>query len=437
MLLYCNFAKVKKSNIKIAHKTIGCKLNFAETSFIISKLKEKGYTIVNFPENADIYLINSCTVTSKADKKSKSALKKSKKINPDSNVIVTGCYAQLNQDDLNGMADLIIGNDKKNEIINIIDDYILNSYSGINISVGEIKEYFAAYSYGSRTRTFLKVQDGCDFYCNYCRVPYARGKSRNDSIEKIVGMAREIAEKNVKEIILTGVNIGDFGKSTNESFYDLIKELDKVKGIERYRISSIEPQLLTEDIIKFVKESDHFVPHFHLPLQAGTDKILKAMKRRYSTALFKEKLDLIHSYLPEAGIGIDLIVGFPGETIQDFENSFTFIQSLNFSYLHTFSYSDRPGTVSFDYPNKVQKAEISRRSSLFRKLSNEKKVNFYNRFINKTISVLFEKNVKGSIFGFSDNYIRVKKEFNSDLVNKIADFKIKDVIQENDEILCV
>ncbi len=413
---------------KIAFHTLGCKLNFSETSSLAAMFDKDKYEIVDFKDDADIYVINTCTVTSNADKKSRNTIYKAIKKDNKAMVIAIGCYSQLHADELKNTAgvDLILGSDEKFKLQEYIENY---GKKNTRLHVNEhknIKSFLPAYSSGDRTRSFLKVQDGCDYFCTYCAVPYARGKSRNMPVKNIITQAKEIAEKEIKEIILTGVNIGDFGKTSGESFLDLIKELDKVEGIERYRISSIEPNLLTEDIIRFVAESKKFMPHFHIPLQSGCNKILNLMKRRYKRELFTEKTKTILKYIPDAGIGADIIVGFPFETDKDFNETYDFISSLNVSYIHVFTYSERNNTKAAGFAGKVDAGIKKERSKLLHNLSENIKQNFAKQNMHKTAKVLFEKyNDNGKMYGFTENYIRVQTEYNPEIINKIIPVRLE------------
>ncbi len=436
--------------MKVAFYTLGCKLNYAETSTLQRVAVENGYNVVPFSNSADVYVINTCTVTDIADKKCRNIIRKSIKQNSKAKVIVTGCYAQTNSDEISKIegVSLIIGNTEKNKFAsylnNISDNHLgchteplsvayFDSNEAIpkQVQNNEKNDFFAAYSIGDRTRSFLKVQDGCNYFCAYCTIPLARGRSRNASINEIVNQANEIAKKNIKEIVLTGINIGDFGHTTNETFFELIKELDKVNGIERYRISSIEPDLLKSEIIDFVKTSKKFVPHFHIPLQSGSENILKLMKRKYNITLFTERINYILKVMPNACIGLDVIVGFPGESEIEFNETYSLLKSLNISYFHVFSYSERENTLSAKLPNKVTPIEKEKRSKLLHQLSEEKKTIFYRKFIGNELGVLFEsKNKDGKMYGFTDNYIKVEVPFVKELLNKITKVKLLEFDKE-------
>lgn len=409
---------------KISFTTLGCKLNFSETASIVRQFTEHGYETVKFGENADITIINSCTVTAQAERKSVNATKKAAKISPEGKIIIIGCAAQTNPERFlnTKQVELVLGTDDKfraYELINSTHDIIYSC------DIQDVNKFNIAYSTTERTRSFLKIQDGCDYPCTYCTIPKARGKSRNSSINSILTEAKKIASLGIKEIILTGVNIGDFGKSTNETFFDLIKELDKIDGINRYRISSIEPNLLTTEIIKFVAKSEKFMPHFHIPLQSGSDDVLKFMKRRYNTKIFADKIIEANKHIPNAFFGIDVIVGFPGETEEHFEQTFKLLASLPISYLHIFPYSDRKGTPATEIKNKVPSEWIKIREQKLAELSNKKNELFYKNFTGKTQKVLFESKDENNIFsGFTENYLKVKVNSNIYIKNQIINVKL-------------
>lgn len=414
---------------KVAFYTLGCKLNFAETDAISRQFGKEKYEHVEFDLPADIYVINSCTVTETANKKSRQIIKKAIKNAPHAKVVVVGCYSQMKPNEIAKIegVDLVLGTSEKFNIVNRLNAlHIGNSVAHIFSSdIEEVDAYHSSFSIDGRTRSFLKVQDGCDFKCAYCTIPFARGKSRNPSILQVIEQAKEIASNGIKEIILTGVNIGDFGRSTDETLYELVKELDKVEGIERYRISSIEPNLLSEGIIKFVSESKKFLPHFHIPLQSGSDHVLALMKRRYSTELYENKLKIARNFLPDACIGIDVIVGTPGETEEYFNNAYRFLLNLDFAYLHVFTYSEREGTEAILINPKVPEKEKTRRSKLLQELSKRKKVVYYEKFIGKEAQVLFEaKNINGTISGFTEHYVKVELPWQKELVNTIQTVRI-------------
>lgn len=424
---------------KVAFYTLGCKLNFAETSTIARSFQDKGFERVQFENKADIYVINTCSVTESANKKSKTAIKKAAKTAPGAMIIVVGCYAQLKPEEISKIdgVDVILCEQEKFNILNYIDKLEKRDNPIIqSCSIEDVDNFVSSYSIGDRTRSFLKIQDGCDYNCSYCTIPLARGKSRNASVQSIVEQANIIADNNIKEVILTGVNIGDFGKTTGESFYDLVRELDNVEGIERFRISSIEPNLLTDEIIEFVAQSKKFVPHFHIPLQSGSDKILALMKRRYKRELLANRIKKIKLVMPVAGIGVDVIVGFPGETEFDFLDTYEFLSALDYSYLHVFSYSERENTQSVLIKEKIHPTEIKKRSKKLHELSNNKRNTFIAQHLNKKRPVLFEShNQNGDMFGFTDNYIKVCTKYKKDLINKVLLVKLKDKI--NDEIVSI
>lgn len=397
---------------KAAYYTLGCKLNFSETSTIGRTLQEAGFRTVRRGEQADICVVNTCSVTEQADKKCRQAIHKLVKQHPNAFVVVTGCYAQLKPEQVAAIpgVDLVLGMDKKGELLKHLHSLEKREQGEmLTIPTKDIRTFVPSCSQGDRTRFFLKVQDGCDYFCSYCTIPYARGRSRNGTIESLVGQARQAAAEGAKEIVITGVNIGDFGKSTGESFIDLIRQLDKVEGIERYRISSIEPNLLTDEVIEFVAASRAFMPHFHIPLQAGSDAVLKLMRRRYDTALFAAKIAKIRELMPDAFIGVDVIVGTRGEEEQYFEEAYRFIDSLDITALHVFSYSERPGTQALKIEYKVTPQEKHRRSERLLALSDDKQQAFYTRHIGAEAIVLLERPKAGHPFhGFTDNYIRVE-----------------------------
>jgi threonylcarbamoyladenosine tRNA methylthiotransferase MtaB len=408
---------------KVAFYTLGCKLNFAESSSMARKFEDLGFERVEYSEAADVYVINSCTVTAESDKKSRSLIRSAIKRNPGALMMVTGCYAQLKSEEVAGFkgVDYVLGSGEKNNITAYINHLQKNSEPIVRITDHrKIKDFFSSYSYGDRTRTFLKVQDGCNYFCTFCTIPMARGMSRNDSIENTITEAKKIATKGIKEIILTGVNIGDFGRSTGENFFELLKALDEVDGIERIRISSVEPNLLTDEIIDFVAGSKRFVPHFHLPLQAGSDEVLNLMKRKYDTALFASRINKIKSVLPDAFIGVDVIAGTNGETDSLFQQSYRFVLDLDISQLHVFPYSERPGTFALKIPHVVPVHERRERVQRYIDLSERKHRLFYESQMGKTRKVLFEHQEKNErIFGWTDNYVRVEMPYDNKLVNQI------------------
>lgn len=426
---------------KATYFTLGCKLNFAETSAIGQRLQELGVSKAEKGECADICVINTCSVTEVADQKCRQAIHRMVKNNPGAFVAVTGCYAELKPERIAAMpgVSIVVGTKDKGRIIDLIVDGIANS-DNIKTQRQPVKEegipaFFPSCSRGDRTRYFLKVQDGCNYFCTYCTIPIARGRSRNGSIASLVEQARGVASEGGKEIVITGVNIGDFGRTTGESFLDLIKALDEVEGIERYRISSIEPNLLTEDIIDFCASSKHFMPHFHIPLQSGSDSVLKLMHRHYDTALFRQRINYIKRVMPDAFIGVDVIVGTRGETQEFFEESYRFIESLPISQLHVFSYSERPGTKALQIPHKVSQQEKHERSQRLLDLSKEKLERFYTSQIGRVRPVLFEHAPKTKpMHGFTDNYIRVETKNRPELNNSIVDVRLGEMTENRDAL---
>ena len=399
---------------KAAYYTLGCKLNFAETSTLGQQLKEAGVRTVRKGEVADICVVNTCSVTEVADRKCRQAIHRLVKNHPGAFVVVTGCYAQLKPEriaDIEGV-DLVVGAEEKGRIVEIINERLSLRTSAeriLSTPMKDIRTFAPSCSRGDRTRYFLKVQDGCDYFCTYCTIPYARGRSRNGTIASLVDQARRVAAEGGKEIVITGVNIGDFGKTTGETFFDLVKALDEVEGIRRYRISSIEPNLLTDEIIDYVARSRAFMPHFHIPLQSGCDEVLRLMHRRYDTALFADRIAHIKRVMPDAFIGVDVIVGTRGETEEYFDTAHRFLQELDITQLHVFSYSERPGTQALKIDHKVTPEEKHRRSQLLLNLSDEKTEAFYARHIGREATVLLEHPKAGQPFhGFTDNYVRVE-----------------------------
>lgn len=410
-------------NKKAAYYTLGCKLNFAETSTIGKVLSEQGVRKVRPGEKADICVINTCSVTELADKKCRQAIRRISKQHPNAFVVVTGCYAQLKPEEVAHIegVDLVLGAEQKLDILYYLNDLHKTDADGeIHTSASkDIRTFTPSCSADDRTRHFLKVQDGCDYFCSYCTIPFARGRSRNGSIESLVKQAEEVAAQGGKEIVLTGVNIGDFGKTTGETFIDLIRALDEVEGIERYRISSIEPNLITDEAIDFVAGSKRFAPHFHIPLQSGSDDVLKLMRRRYDTALFCHKIEKIKSILPDAFIGVDVIVGTRGETDAYFEDARRFIESLDVTQLHVFSYSERPGTQALKIDYVVDPKVKHTRSQILLDLSEKKLQAFYEAHIGREAKVLFEHTKKdGMMHGFTENYIKVETPYDASLINE-------------------
>ena len=405
--------------------TLGCKLNFSETSTIGKILREAGVRTVRKGERADICVVNTCSVTEMADKKCRQAIHRLVKQHPEAFVVVTGCYAQLKPGDVAKIegVDVVLGAEQKKDLLQYLGDLQKHEAGeAYTTAAKDIRSFAPSCSRGDRTRFFLKVQDGCDYFCSYCTIPFARGRSRNGTVASMVEQARQAVAEGGKEIVLTGVNIGDFGKTTGEAFFDLVKALDEVEGIERYRISSIEPNLLTDEIIEFVSHSRRFMPHFHIPLQSGSDDVLKLMRRRYDTALFASKIKKIKEVMPDAFIGVDVIVGTRGETDEYFEDAYRFIAGLDVTQLHVFSYSERPGTQALKIDHVVAPEEKHKRSQRLLTLSDEKTQAFYVRHIGQTMPVLMEKTKAGMpMHGFTANYIRVEVENDPSLDNKMVD----------------
>ena len=417
-------------NKTAVYYTLGCKLNFSETSTIGKTLKEAGVRTVRKGEKADICIINTCSVTEVADKKCRQAIHRLVKNHPGAFVVVTGCYAQLKPEQVAAIegVDVVLGAEEKGRLLDYLGDLSKNEKGeAITSTFKDIRSFSPSCSRGDRTRYFLKVQDGCDYFCSYCTIPFARGRSRNGKIEDIVAQARQAAAEGGKEIVIAGVNIGDFGKTTGETFFDLVKALDAVEGIERYRISSIEPNLLTDEIIEYVAQSRAFMPHFHIPLQSGCDEVLKLMRRRYDTALFAHKIQKIREMMPHAFIGVDVIVGTRGETEEYFNQAYEFLKGLDVTQLHVFSYSERPGTQALKIEHVVTPDEKHRRSQLLLTLSDEKTRAFYESHIGKESVVLMEKSKVGTpMHGFTDNYVRVELPYDLSLDNKLVRVRMGD-----------
>jgi threonylcarbamoyladenosine tRNA methylthiotransferase MtaB len=424
-------------NHTVALTTLGCKLNFSETSTISRQFKNVGYNVVRFDQFSDIYVINTCSVTENADKQFKSYVSKALKINQDAFIIAIGCYAQLKPEELanvNGV-DLVLGSKEKFKILDYLADFKKNQSGKIHsCEISETNFYRSSFSIGDRTRSFLKVQDGCDYKCTYCTIPLARGISRSDKLDNVLRAAKEISDSGIKEIVLTGVNIGDYGKGEfgnknhKNTFLELVTALDKVDGISRVRISSIEPNLLSNDIINFVSNSKKFVPHFHIPMQSGSDTILKLMKRRYLSKLYRDRINHVKQVMPNACIGADVIVGFPGETEEEFMETYNFIKSLDLSYLHVFTYSERDNTEAIGLNNVVPSNIRSKRSKLLRALSVQLKRKFYMSQLGTIKNVLFEpENRNGFIYGFSNNYVRIKTPWRSSIKDKIIPFELQNI----------
>lgn len=413
----------------VAFYTLGCKLNFSETSTIARDFVENNFKKVSFNDPADVYVINTCSVTENADNKFKTVVKRAKKVNPDAFIIAIGCYAQLKPNELANVlgVNLVLGANEKFNVLNYLDKISVNDTAQVySCNIDNVDNYISSYSVSDRTRAFLKVQDGCDYKCTYCTIPLARGISRSDDINSIINNAEKISKTGIKEIVLTGVNIGDYGKGEfgnkkhESTFLDLIESLDKTSSIDRIRISSIEPNLLKNEIISFVSKSNLFVPHFHIPLQSGNNEILKLMKRRYLRDLYVDRVSFIKNLMPDACIGVDVIVGFPGETEEHFRDTFDFLNSLDISYLHVFSYSERDNTLASEFSDIVPNSIRSKRSKILRSLSLKKRRVFYESQLGKRKKVLFEsENKKGYIHGFTDNYVKIRAPWNPKLVNTL------------------
>ncbi len=419
---------------KAAYYTLGCKLNFAETSSIGKALKEAGVRTVRKGEQADICVVNTCSVTEMADKKCRQAIHRLTREHPGAFVVVTGCYAQLKPEQVAQIegVDLVLGAEQKGDIMQYLGDLKKNEQGeAITTATKDIRKFSPSCSRGDRTRYFLKVQDGCDYYCTYCTIPFARGRSRNGSIASLVEQAEQVVREGGKEIVLTGVNIGDFGRTTGENFFDLVKALDAVKGIQRYRISSIEPNLLTDEIIDYVATSRSFMPHFHIPLQSGSDDVLRLMRRKYDTDLFASKIHKIKRVMPHAFIGVDVIVGTRGETEAFFEDAYRFIEGLDISQLHVFSYSERPGTQALKIEHCVSAQDKHARSQRLLTLSDEKTMLFYRSFIGQKAVALMEKGKEGqSMHGFTENYIRVELPYDATLDNELVPVLLGELNEE-------
>ncbi|TPN83527.1 tRNA (N(6)-L-threonylcarbamoyladenosine(37)-C(2))-methylthiotransferase MtaB [Aquimarina algicola] len=425
---------------KVAFYTLGCKLNFSETSTIARNFVDEGFDRVDFSEKADIYVINTCSVTENADKRFKTIVKQAQKGNPNAFVAAVGCYAQLKPEELADVdgVDLVLGATEKFKITDYVNDLSKNDFGEIHsCEIEEADFYVGSYSIGDRTRAFLKVQDGCDYKCTYCTIPLARGISRSDTLENVLKNAKEISEKGIKEIVLTGVNIGDYGKGEfgnkkhEHTFFDLVKALDQVEGIERLRISSIEPNLLKNETIDFVSNSRTFVPHFHIPLQSGSDEILKLMRRRYLTDLYVDRVRKIREVMPHACIGVDVIVGFPGETDDYFLDTYNFLATLDISYLHVFTYSERDNTIAANLDGVVSNEVRKKRSKMLRGLSVKKRRAFYESQLQTERTVLFESENKGGyIYGFTENYVKVKMPWNPNYMNTLHKVKLKEIDEE-------
>ena len=420
------------SGKKASFYTLGCKLNFSETSSIARRFEDLGFERVEFTETADAVVINSCSVTAEGDKKTRNIIRQAVRKNPDALIVVTGCYAQLQPETIQKIdgVDLIIGSSEKQNITDYLGNLGKKEQTEIYIhKPKEIRNYFHAYSFGDRTRSFLKVQDGCDYYCTYCTIPFARGRSRNDSIANTVAEAREIVAKGTMEIILTGVNIGDFGKSTGEEFIELLRQLDQIEDLHRIRISSVEPNLLTDEIIEFAAQSQRIMPHFHLPLQSGSDDVLALMKRKYKREVFESRVAKIRKEIPHAFIGVDVIAGTNGETDDFFRDSYRFIADLEVTQLHAFPYSERPGTKALEIKPVVPVDERKLRTQRLITLSNRKTEDFYRHNLGKVLRILFEESKdKKNISGFTDNYIKVETNYHENLENQIVSVKLENIL---------
>jgi len=417
---------------KVAFHTLGCKLNFSETSAIGNQFVEKGFKIVDFSDLADVYVINTCTVTENAEKECRQIVRRALRKNPNAFLAVTGCYAQLRPDEIAGIegVDMVLGSNEKFKLFSLIDSFEKKDLSCIYVSPTEkLDEFNSAVSFESagRTRAFFKIQDGCDYKCTYCTIPLARGESRSISINETVNQFKNLVEQSFLEVILTGVNVGDYGKKIGTDFYSLLKELTNTDGEFRLRISSIEPNLLTDDIIKLTSTNSKVCNHFHIPLQSGSAKILKLMQRRYNLEYFENLINRINQEIEEVGIGVDVIVGFPGETNDDFLDTYNFLKDLPISYLHVFTYSERPNTQAIDMDGTVKVNVRKKRNNMLRILSAKKKQEFYKKFVGKTLEMLFEhENINGFMYGWTSNYIRIKAAYDESMINKLVKLTIKD-----------
>ncbi|PHR72230.1 MAG: tRNA (N(6)-L-threonylcarbamoyladenosine(37)-C(2))-methylthiotransferase MtaB [Lutibacter sp.] len=428
------------SQKKVAFYTLGCKLNFSETSTIARNFQKDNFERVDFEEKADIYVINTCSVTDNADKRFKTIVKSALKKNEEAFLIAIGCYAQLKPEELAAVdgVDLVLGATEKFKVTDYINDLSKNDLGEIHsCEIEDADFYVGSYSIGDRTRAFLKVQDGCDYKCTYCTIPLARGISRSDTLENVLQNAKEISEKGIKEIVLTGVNVGDYGKGEfgnkkhEHTFFELVKALDNVDGIHRLRVSSIEPNLLKNETIDFIANSNSFVPHFHIPLQSGSDELLKKMKRRYLRKTYDDRVAKIKEVMPNACIGVDIIVGFPGETDELFLETYNYLNELDISYLHVFTYSERPNTEAFDMKDVIPKNIRSKRSKMLRGLSVKKRRAFYESQLGNTLTALFEgENKEGFIYGFTENYVKVKTPWNPELINTLHTIKLTEIDED-------
>ena len=420
----------------VAFYTLGCKLNFAETSTIARIFQSYDFQTVTFEDVADVYVINSCSVTSMADKKSRNAISRAKAKNANAIIIVTGCYAQLNKEIVEKLGvDYVIGTQKNNKFSVIIEEILENNKLQENTDINVSTDFFPAYSKGDRTRSFLKIQDGCNYFCSFCTIPFARGRCRSASITDVVSQVKQIAESGIKEIVLTGVNLGEFGKGTEQNLFSLLKEITKIDAIERFRIGSVEPNLLTDEIIDLVAENQKLMPHFHIPLQSGCDEMLKLMNRHYDSAFFAKKIDKIKRKIPDAFIGIDLIVGVNGETEEYFNKTIEFVNNLNITFVHEFQYSERPNTKALNFSPKISQQEKQRRAKQIIEISNKKFRTFYSENIGTTRKVLFEAAKKDNkIYGFTENYIKVSTKYDEHLVNQIVSVELTDFAENGREL---
>ncbi len=426
-------------NKKVAFYTLGCKLNYSETSGIARQFTSAGFNIVQFIDAADVYIINTCSVTDNADKKCRKVVKEALKHSPKAYIVIVGCYAQLKPEEITKIqgVDMVLGAAEKFDIINYISDLTKQPKAVVyQQDIAHTNQFVPSYSIGDRTRTFLKVQDGCNYSCSFCTIPLARGTSRSDTIQSVLTQVAQIAASGVKEIVLTGVNLGDFGIRNSErenTFFDLVQALDKTEGIKRFRISSIEPNLLTNEIIDFVANSDKFVPHFHIPLQSGSPKILGLMRRRYKQELYTERINYIKQLMPHCCIGVDVIVGFPGETDNDFLETYNYLNELNISYLHVFTYSERENTLAATMPNSVTASKRAERSKMLHILSDKKRRAFYQTQLNTTAQVLFEADHKeGFMHGFTPNYVKVKLPYDPLLINELKTVSLDFILPDGE-----
>ena len=420
---------------QVAFHTLGCKLNFSETSVISKEFIKYGFEQVKYKEKADIYVINTCSVTENANKEARKLIRKAKRTNPNSVIAIIGCYAQLKPNEISEIkgVDIILGAEEKFNLLKHLDKLSISPKATIlNSKIENINEFIPSFSYGERTRSYLKVQDGCNYNCTFCTIPLARGISRSNSIKETLKVANKLAASEIREIVLTGVNIGDFGQGKDETFFQLITEIDKIKNIDRIRISSIEPNLLNEKIIKFCLKSKKFMPHFHIPLQSGSNKILSMMKRRYNLDLYSRRIKTIKSIIPDCCIGVDVLVGFPGETESDFLDTYYYLNELPVSYFHVFTYSERENTEAFKYGNIVPLKTRSKRSKMLRMLSEKKRRHFYNEQLGQKRPVLFESIKEGYIIGHTDNYVKVKLKDKSKIINTIKHVNLLEI--ENAEV---